>query len=103
INAYNQGFKKSNIIINAWAADISYPEHWGGLSIKCAFGGNEIYRMGDRYYAVNDHNYFICNEGEYYSSYIAAKQPVESFTLNFSNDFVGVVAQSLRSPPSVLI
>ena len=97
VDAYNRRFKQSNVIINASSADIAYPEHWGCLSVKCAFGGNEIYKLADRYYAVNNGNYFICNEGEYYSSCIAAKEPVESFTLNFSHQFVNIVALSLSN------
>lgn len=97
IDAYNKRFKQSNVIINASSADVAYPEHWGCLSVKCAFGGNETYKVADRYYAVNSGNYFICNEGEYYSSCIAAKEPVESFTLNFSHQFVDIVARGLSN------
>jgi AraC family transcriptional regulator len=103
LDAYNQSFKQSNIIINAFSADVSYPVHWGCLSVKCAFDGDEIYKLSDRRYAVNDTNYFICNDGEYYSSYIAARQPVESFNLNFSRQFVNTVAQSLLAPDQQLI
>ena len=88
IEAYNNFFKTSNSIINAKASDISYPEHWGCFSVKCAFGGEEYYQAQNRKYAVNDNNFLLLNEGRYYSSYIFSKSQVESFTLNFTRDFV---------------
>jgi AraC family transcriptional regulator len=103
MDTYNQAFKQTNIIINAFSADVGYPEHWGCLSIKCAFGGNEVYRFGDRQYSVNGDSWFICNDGEYYSSYIAARQPVESFTMNFSQGFIRSVAQSLLAAADHLL
>jgi len=95
IDAYNETFRRSNVIINAHSSDVSYAEHWGCLSIKCAFGGTEMYKISDRYYAVTDDTYFICNEGQYYSSFIAAKKTVESFTINFTDAFVRQVKSSL--------
>lgn len=94
MDAYNDFFKTSNSIINAKATDIAYPEHWGCLSIKCAFGGEEVYKVQNRLYAVNNNNFLILNEGQYYSSHIYSKTPVESFTLNFTNCFVNKVAGS---------
>lgn len=94
IEAYNDTFRQSNVIINASSSDVSYAEHWGCLSIKCAFGGTEMYKISDRYYAVTDDAYFICNEGQYYSSFIAARKPVESFTINFTDAFVKRVKNS---------
>ena len=87
INEYNKKFKDNNIVIHASSSCVSYPEHWGCLSIKCAFHGNEYYQSGSRFYAVNDTNYLVMNEGSFYSSYIFSKSPVESFTVNFSDEF----------------
>ena len=87
IDEYNKRFKVNNIVIHATSGDVSYPEHWGCLSIKCAFHGNEYYQTGNRFYAVNDTNYLVLNEGKTYSSYIFSESPVESFTVNFSHEF----------------
>jgi AraC family transcriptional regulator len=95
IEQYNQRFKKNNVLIHARSADVSYPEHWGCLSVKCAFGGNEYYQSNGRFYAVNDSNYLIFNEGKTYSSYIFSDKPVESFTVNFSSYLEGTIAASL--------
>ena len=95
INEYNKKFKDNNIVIHASSSCVSYPEHWGCLSIKCAFHGNEYYQSGDRFYAVNDTNYLIMNEGSFYSSYIFSKSAVESFTVNFSEEFETNAIQGL--------
>ncbi len=87
INQYNKRFRESNVIIHATSRCISYPEHWGCLSVKCAFGGSEYYQPGKRFYAVNDSNYLVLNEGSGYSSYIFSDSPVRSFTINFSHEF----------------
>jgi len=102
IDAYNETFRQSNVIINAHSSDVSYAEHWGCLSIKCAFGGTEMYKISDRYYAVTDDAYFICNEGQYYSSFIAAKKAVESFTINFTDAFVRQVKSSLQADAKLI-
>ncbi len=88
MDIYNNFFKICNSIIHASASDIAYPEHWGCFSIKCAFGGEEYYTTEKRVYAVNGNNFLILNEGTCYSSYIYSEKKVESFTLNFSNDFL---------------
>ena len=84
---YNEQFRNNNVIIHASSCSVSYPEHWGCLSIKCAFHGNEYYQSGKRFYSVNENNFLVLNEGNFYSSYIFSKTPVESFTVNFSSEF----------------
>lgn len=91
MEAYNNSFKTSNIIINAKASKVAYNEHWGCFSIKCAFNGEEIYKLQNRVYSVNEKKFLILNEGEHYSSYIFSENPVESFTLNFTPGFIGEV------------
>ncbi|HWB24654.1 MAG TPA: AraC family transcriptional regulator [Chitinophagaceae bacterium] len=95
IEAYNERFKKNNVIIHARSSNVSYGEHWGCLSIKCAFKGSEYYQSHGRFYAVNDNNYLVFNEGKTYSSYIFSDTPVESFTINFSSFFTQTVAYGL--------
>jgi AraC family transcriptional regulator len=103
IETYNERFKKNNVIIHARSKDVSYPDHWGCLSIKCAFNGNEYYESGNHFYKVNASNYLIFNEGKYYSSYIFSDTTAESFTINFSASFEKRVLNSLlRSCETVL-
>lgn len=91
MEAYNNSFKTSNIIINAKATQVAYTEHWGCFSVKCAFNGEEIYQLQNRVYSVNEKKFLLLNEGQNYSSYILSETPVESFTLNFTPGFIGEV------------
>jgi AraC family transcriptional regulator len=94
--AHNQVFKEKNVIIHARSNQADYPEHWGPLSIKSAFKGNENYRLNRGEVAVNENNYLIINEGNYYSSYIDSDKEVESFTINFSPALVQDALASIR-------
>src|SRR5437764_2968 len=102
IVSYNQRFHNSNIIINASAVRVGFPEHWGGLSVKGAFGGYEYYESGDDFYAVNASNYLVFNEGRNYSSFIDSKTTVESFTINFTPELERLAWHSLSSSTSGL-
>lgn len=95
MDRYNQRFREGNVIIHARSADVAYPSHWGCLSIKCAYGGNEYYEANNTIYAVNDDGFLILNEGQTYSSFIYSESPVESFTINFSDLFVRTLLVSL--------
>lgn len=87
INEYNKIFEKKNVIIHALAKDVSYAEHWGPLSIKCAVKGVEHYQCNNRFYSVDKDAYLVFNSGQYYSSYIYSDAETESFTVNFSSQF----------------
>ncbi|MGB8194380.1 MAG: AraC family transcriptional regulator [Chitinophagaceae bacterium] len=88
VDAYNARFRDSNVIIHASTKDVSYPEHWGPVSVKCAFNGNEYYELDRCRYKVDDTGFLLLNEGQHYSSYIHSSATVESFTINFSPAFV---------------
>jgi AraC family transcriptional regulator len=93
---YNETFEKKNVIICASSKDVSYPEHWGPLSIKCTLRGTEHYECHNRFYSVNEEHYLILNEGQYYSSYIYSDTATESFTVNFSTEFRQCVLESFQ-------
>jgi AraC family transcriptional regulator len=97
IAEYNKTFKKKNVIINAISKDVSYAEHWGPLSVKCTINGNEHYECNGRFYTVNETNYLIFNDGQYYSSFIHSDTETESFTVNFSAEFQQCVLQSFQN------
>src|SRR5690242_5716415 len=94
INEYNKTFERKNVIIHASAKDVAYAEHWGPLSIKCTIKGTEHYQCSNRFYSVNEHQYLIFNDGQYYSSYIYSHTETESFTINFSSTFRQCVVES---------
>jgi AraC-like DNA-binding protein len=87
VQEYNQRFYEANVIIDAGASEIFYPDHWGGLSIKCAFNGSEHYRTSRTHYRVDHSSFLVFNEGTSYASWIDDSRRVESFTLNMTPAF----------------
>lgn len=94
---YDNIFRENNVIINAESSHVEYGDHWGPLSVKCAFNGREFYRSGSRTVAVDDDSFLIFNEGKVYSSYIRSETKVQSFTINFSPEFVDAVFAAMTA------
>ncbi|NUN70903.1 MAG: helix-turn-helix transcriptional regulator [Bacteroidetes bacterium] len=94
---YDNIFRENNVIINAESSHVEYGDHWGPLSVKCAFNGREFYRSDSRTVAVDDDSFLIFNEGKVYSSYIRSETKVRSFTINFSPSFVDAVYASMTA------
>jgi AraC family transcriptional regulator len=92
---YNRKFVLSNVVIHDETKSVYYPEHWGPLSLKCAFNGNEYFRVNGGEIAVNNKKYLILNEGNYYSSRIDSETKVESFSINFSPALIREIASGL--------
>jgi AraC family transcriptional regulator len=95
IEDYNKKFLASNVIIYDKTNEINYPEHWGPLSLKCAFNGDEFFKVNQCEFAVNDSRYLILNHGSHYSSYIDSDTKVESFSINFTPSMVLDMASSI--------
>lgn len=96
-------FWQTNMVIHARTREVAYAEHAGPLSIKCAFGGQEIYEYSLGRFAVDDHSYLVLNEAQPYSSYIQADAEVESFSLFFRPGLAGEVLTSLVTPADRLL
>ena len=79
---------QANVILNCKAKNIYYPDHWTPLSLKCAFKGKEFYQSGKAIQYAGEDSFLIYNEGKEYSSFISSDTEVESFTINFSPNFV---------------
>jgi AraC family transcriptional regulator len=103
IQEYNKRFHEANVIIDASASHIHYPDHWGGLSIKCAFNGSEHYRTSKTHYRIDDTSFLIFNEGNLYSSWIDDSKSVQSFTLNMTPAFEREATNAILSSQSALI
>jgi AraC family transcriptional regulator len=95
LEEYNRKFVLSNVVIHDETKSVHYPEHWGPLSLKCAFNGNEYFRVNGGEVAINNKNYLILNEGNYYSSRIDSETKVESFSINFSPALIKEMASGL--------
>lgn len=100
---WNKQFLTNNVIINAIASSAYYSTHWTPLSVKFALGGAEYYITEKIKYAVDENTYLILNDGTLYESYIESDHKVESFTINFTREFVDEVFFSLSNSEEILI
>lgn len=87
-----------NMVTQALARDVEYPEHEGTLSIKCAFDGREIYETSGTEYVVDSRSYLILNSGQRYASRIGPEHDVESFCIFFRPGFAEGALWSLTTP-----
>lgn len=81
----------------AEASEIAYMNITTALSIKCAFGGQEIYEMGEAPLAVDDSSFLVVNDQHTYSSYIQSHNTVSSFCLFFQKGLAESVYNDLIS------
>ncbi len=99
---WNKQFRTQNVIINASVSSAYYSTHWTPLSLKCAFGGREFYIKDNVKFAVDESSYLILNDGTLYESFIESESKVESFTINFTREFVDEVFYSLTNSDEIL-
>lgn len=94
---WNKQFRSSNVIINDSRKYVYFPLHWTTYSMKYAFGGTERYVLGDMKYSVGENTYLLLNEDTMYESLIDSESTVESFTLNFTKEFLNDVFYSISN------
>lgn len=75
------------MIICARSKSVFYDKHWGCLSLKFVTRGKEFYETNHCSYSVDSSRFLVLNRDTEYSSYIDSPVEVESFTLNFAEDF----------------
>lgn len=100
---FYEKFWRTNMIIHATSKEVAYAEHAAPLSIKCAFGGREVYQCGAGRFSVDDHSYLVLNHAHSYSSYIRSESEVESFSIFFQVDFAREVLAALVHPADKLL
>lgn len=103
IEKYNQQFTDKNSIISATSTNIYYEKHWGPLSVKFVLSGEEYYHTDNSKYLVNTSNFLILNNNTEYSSFIDADEVVQSFTLNFCENYLSVALAGMLSKSSTLL
>ena len=94
---WNEQFRLENVLINDTRKSAYFPLHWTTFSMKCAFGGTEQYVMGNMKYSVGEGSYLLLNEDTMYESLIESESSVESFTLNFTKEFLNEVFYSISN------
>lgn len=92
-----------NMVIRTRAAQCHNPVQAGPLSIRCAFGGTEIYESAGGRFAVDDTRYLVINGGDRYSSTIDSRAPVESFCVQFAPALVDDILTTLACPEDQLL
>lgn len=92
-----------NMIIAAKVSKIRIPEHKGPLSIKCAFGGEEVYETEGSRHVVNDESYLVLNDGQRYSCRIDSESPVEIFCVFFRPGFADEILTNLVTSEDKLL
>lgn len=93
----------SNIISITPPDDEWMPDLQGTLSIKCAFGGVEYYRVDGRRIPLNDANYLIVNQGQRYSSMADAASTMQSMCVFFRPGFAESVLRDRITPDDQLL
>lgn len=91
-----------NFIIHQYARQYQ----WSGdcfLSIKSFYNGTARYSVKQRQYSVNDSNYLILNECTRYNLVLDHTEPIESFCVFFSPEFVGKTISDLGSSDEQLL
>ena len=95
-------FDDGNVIISARSSDVSYDEHDGSFTLKCAFKGEEHYSTRKCRYRVDDHSFLVIKKGNLYSSYIRSFEEVESFSIFFNHSLINNVLYSLYNSENYL-
>lgn len=91
------------MIICARSKSVSYDKHWGCLSLKFVTRGKEFYETDHCCYSVDTSKFLVLNRDTEYSSYIDSPVEVESFTLNFAEDFTrSVLSGSISNQEDLL-
>jgi AraC family transcriptional regulator len=103
MDRYNQQFREKNMIICARSKSVFYDKHWGCLSLKFVTRGKEFYEKDHCCYSVDTSRFLVLNRDTEYSSYIDSAEEVESFTLNFAEDFTrSVLSGSISKQEDLL-
>ncbi|MBK7871697.1 MAG: helix-turn-helix transcriptional regulator [Saprospiraceae bacterium] len=100
---HNEIFKKRNVIFRAKTHYSEFPEHWGCLSVKTVSTGVESFFIENEHFVLNQEKYLVLNEGQYYGSHVESEKEVESFTINFSQEFVKQAVNTLFTHDEELI
>jgi AraC family transcriptional regulator len=92
-----------NFVSQLFGSDVRFDEHDGPLSIKCAFGGQEMYEIEGGRLAVDDSGYLVLNNRQRYASSINQLSPIESFCIWFRPGFAEQILGALKTEDDRLL
>ena len=84
---------RESTIIWGRARQADFGPHPHALSIRAVWGGTQHCHVGGRSIAVDDDNFLILNHGRIVSTSIQSTHPVESLTICFAPEPVGMVQE----------
>lgn len=98
-----------NFVSRLQEMETCFGENEGPLSIKCCFGGQEIYETEGTRLTVEETSYLVLNQGQCYTSAMESlipwqgKETAESFCVWFRPGFAEQVRHSLTLPDARLL
>jgi AraC-like DNA-binding protein len=95
--------ESSNLIALTGGGPSESPSTQGTLSIKCTFGGAEVYQVDGRSARVSDATYLILNQGQRYSSFVDEGRDVESLCIFFRPGFAEEALGGMTTPDDLLL
>ena len=90
-----------NMVLYGHAADVSYPEHLGPLTLKTVRSGCEISEVGRARFAVTPGRYLLLNDKQRHAH--AVEDDAEVFLVMFRGGLAAEVAASLTTPTEHLL
>ena len=90
-----------NMVLYGHAADVSYPEHSGPMTLKTVRSGCEISEVGRARFAVTPGRYLLLNDKQRHAH--AVEDDAEVFLLMFRSGLAAEVAASLTTPTEHLL
>ena len=90
-----------NMVLCGRAANVTYPEHSGPLSLKTVRSGCEINEVGRARFAVTPGRYLLLNDKQRHAH--AVEDDAEVFLLMFRSGLAGEVLVSLTTPTEKLL
>jgi len=87
---------KENTVLCGRSRLAEYPRVNHPLSIKMAWDGREVYRLGRREVHVRAGSYLVLNDGEEYGSTLSGERPVTSFSVFLRRGLAGEIVAARR-------
>src|SRR6187402_2992750 len=85
---YSKVLRNNNKIVSRTGGQGLGVQHNPDLSLRFVLSGNERYDIGKRHLSIYPDSFLLLNSGTQYSSDTDSSEPVQSFCLNFDQQFL---------------
>jgi AraC family transcriptional regulator len=93
---YVARWTRENTLLCGETRHAEYPRVQHPLSIKMAWGGREVYRLGRREVHVREGTYLVLNDGDEYGSSLSSERPATSFSIFFRRGLADEIVAARR-------